>query len=79
MLNASYPHFKTEREPKEIDAQRVATDVWHLHYVISQSIPSDMHVTDHIMKMPHMRSQCGSNRLLKEALKEDNFDYDFTK
>ncbi len=73
--NASYPHFKTEREPKEIDAQRVATDVWYLHYVISQSIPSGMHVTDHIMNLPHMRSQCGSNRLLQEAHRDNNSFY----
>ncbi len=67
MLNASYPHLKIVREPKEIDAQRVATDVRRLHYVISQSITPGMHVTDHIMNLPHMRSQCGSNRLLQEA------------
>ncbi len=53
------PHFKIVREPKEIDAQRVATDVWHLHDVISESIPSGMHITDLLMNLLHMRSQRG--------------------
>ena len=59
MLSASYPLIKVDCEPKENGAQRVATDLQHLHHMISQYIPLGMHITDHVMNLLQMRSQRG--------------------